>query len=138
MRVIAVGDGATFDSKQLAFAPPGKAPVYLWLSVLTQRLPRLSCTREDGMKSTTQKLSEIEQLADVFGLVTARFLRDSQNKAELARAAGDHQELIKEQIKIEVLRQTRNIFEHNYKRITGREPWSNQDDESKRRGATRN
>ncbi|MEZ4707643.1 MAG: hypothetical protein R3A44_10575 [Caldilineaceae bacterium] len=68
--------------------------------------------------------SQIEQLADGFELTTGRFLQDSQNKAELAKAEGDKAELVKEQIKIEMLRQTRAIFAHNYKRITGSEPWS--------------
>ncbi|MEM7128516.1 MAG: hypothetical protein AAF702_19440 [Chloroflexota bacterium] len=73
---------------------------------------------------TTQPDSQIKELADIFGLVTHRFLEDSQNKAELAKAAGDREELIKEQIKVEVLRQTRRIFEIHYKRIAGTEPWN--------------
>lgn len=73
---------------------------------------------------TAHKKRPIEKLADSFGLTTGKFLEDSQRKVELAKAAGEREEIIKAQIKFEVLRQTRKIFAYNYKQITGNEPWS--------------
>ena len=69
-------------------------------------------------------LSEIEQLADVFGAGTGDFLDDTQRQAEVARAIHDHEALVKEQIKLEVLKAVRQIFQVNYQRITGNEAWS--------------
>lgn len=71
-----------------------------------------------------QPRSEIEQLADVFGLVTGRFLEDTIRKAEVAQAIQDREALIKEQIKLEVIKAMRQIFQVNYTRITGNTPWS--------------
>ena len=67
--------------------------------------------------------SQIRELADLFGEVTGRFLVETEHKAELARAIEDRESLVKEQIKQEVLKSVRAIFEVNYKRITGDEPW---------------
>jgi hypothetical protein len=68
--------------------------------------------------------SEIEQLAEAFGTGTAKFLADMERKVELARAMQDREMLIKEQIKIEVVKSMRQIFEANYKRITGSSAWN--------------
>ena len=69
-------------------------------------------------------LSEIEQLADVFGAVTGNFLDDTQRQAEVAHAIHDHDALVKEKITMEVLKAVRQIFQVNYQRITGNEAWS--------------
>ena len=69
-------------------------------------------------------LSEIEQLADVFGAVTGNFLDDTQRQAEVARTIHDHDALVKEQIIMEVLKAVRQIFQFNYQRIRGNEVWS--------------
>jgi hypothetical protein len=69
-------------------------------------------------------LSEIEQLADIFGAVTGNSLDEPQRQAEVARAIHDDEALVKEQIKMEVLKAVRQIFQVNYQRITGDEAWS--------------
>jgi hypothetical protein len=67
--------------------------------------------------------SQIRELADIFGEVTGRFLTQTEHKAELARAIDDRESLVKEQIKQEVLKSVRGIFDVNYRRIAGDEPW---------------
>lgn len=71
-----------------------------------------------------EQRSEIEQLADAFGLATAKFLEETERKVELARAMQDQEMLVKEHIKSEVVKSVRQIFEANFKRITGRNAWS--------------
>jgi hypothetical protein len=71
-----------------------------------------------------EQRSEIEQLADAFGLATAKFLEETERRAELARAMQDQEMLVKEHIKSEVVKSVRQIFEANFKRITGRNAWS--------------
>ena len=68
--------------------------------------------------------SEIEQLANVFGNVTGKFLEDTERKVDVARAMQDREALVKEQIKLEVLKSVRMIFKVNYKRITGNDVWA--------------
>lgn len=71
-----------------------------------------------------QERSEIRQLADVFGMVTGKFLVDTERKVTLAHAIPDRAALVKEQIKLEVIKALRQVFQVNYYQITGEDAWS--------------
>ena len=77
----------------------------------------------DNTDVTTTISADIKQLANGFGLTTYKFLEQTQHKVELAKAAQDSAELVKEQIKLEVIKGMRMIFARHYAHITGEEAW---------------
>jgi hypothetical protein len=63
-------------------------------------------------------LNEMERLAAAFGLVTASIIEQNGRDFELARAMGDEESAVKEQIKAGVMQSARQIFEYCYVQIT--------------------
>jgi hypothetical protein len=70
-----------------------------------------------------QELPEVEKLAQAFDRLTRRYIENAHNEAELLRALGDEQDLIKERIKAGVMENARSIFQDCYRVITGRSAW---------------
>lgn len=68
-------------------------------------------------------LPEIERLAQAFDWVTGRYIEHSQQEIELLRALQDKESLVKEQIKLEMMKHVRSMFHTCYKRVTGRRAW---------------
>ncbi len=67
--------------------------------------------------------AEIDKLAQGFDWMTRRMVEQAENEIELLRALEDRESLVKEQIKMGVLKHARGIFEDCYVRATGRRAW---------------
>ncbi|MBN1313629.1 MAG: hypothetical protein JXB30_19660 [Anaerolineae bacterium] len=68
-------------------------------------------------------LPDIEKLAQAFGWITGRNVEQAENEIELARAMGDQELVIREQIKMEMMKHARSIFQDCYRRVTRRRAW---------------
>jgi hypothetical protein len=68
-------------------------------------------------------LCEIEKLTQAFQWMTSRILALSEKEIELARAMKDEEALIREQIKYEVMKSARGIFQECYRAMFGRKAW---------------
>ncbi len=64
-------------------------------------------------------LTDMEKLPRTFNLVTRKFISHYEHDAELARAMGDQDTAVREQIKAGVLNASRGMYEHCYRQITG-------------------
>ena len=69
--------------------------------------------------SADEQLTEIEKLAAAFGYATESFIEQSGCDLGLARAMGDEETAVKEQIKSNVMQSAREIFEFCYLNVTG-------------------
>ncbi len=67
--------------------------------------------------------SEIERLAQAFGMVTGQIVAEARKDGELARAMQDEESLRKTQIVMSTIGTSRQIFQTCFRRITGREAW---------------
>jgi len=76
-----------------------------------------------------EEMTEMEKLAAAFDFATASFIAQSGRDLELARAMGDEETAVKEQIKSNVMLSAREIFEFCYLNVTGsrRSIWHEQD-----------
>ena len=70
---------------------------------------------------------EIVKLEAYFGTITSRIVAYAEKEIELASALGDHESLIKHQVKMETLKTARAIFARGYQIATGRKAWDEQD-----------
>jgi hypothetical protein len=68
-------------------------------------------------------LPDLEKVTRAFECITGFVIGHAQAEIELARAMQDGEELLKTQIKKETMAHARSIFEHCYRRVTGRRPW---------------
>jgi hypothetical protein len=68
-------------------------------------------------------LPDLEKVTQAFDCITAFVLGSAQAEIDLARALQDHDQLLKVQIKRDTMVYARSIFEHCYRRTTGRRPW---------------
>ena len=69
--------------------------------------------------SADESISEPERLAAAFGYATESFILHSGRELELARAMGDEEMAVKEQIKSNVMQLAREMFEFCYLNVTG-------------------
>ena len=72
-------------------------------------------------------LPEIERLALAFHWITSRYLDQASREMETLRALGDHDGLVREQVKASMMKHASNIFRHCYLSVTGRKAWDDQD-----------
>lgn len=72
-------------------------------------------------------LPDLEKLARAFQGITDVYLRDYQHEIELLKATHDSQNLVKEQIKLGMVRQAREIFQYCYFRTSGKKAWDEQE-----------
>ena len=79
--------------------------------------------------SADEEMTEMERLAAAFGYATDSFIAQSGRDLELERAMGDEETAVKEQIKSNVMRSARELFEFCYLNVTGsrRSIWHEQD-----------
>jgi hypothetical protein len=68
-------------------------------------------------------LAESDKLALAFNWTTKRVLSFAEKEIELARAMKDQETLIREQIKLEVTKSARGIFQDCFRSILGRKAW---------------
>lgn len=62
----------------------------------------------------------LKRLATRFDDLSAGFTREAENKLALARSMGDDDAVVREHIKIEVMRAARKMFAGSYREATGR------------------
>jgi hypothetical protein len=75
-------------------------------------------------------LPDLEKLARAFQGITDIYLKDYQNEIELLKAVNDPEALVKEQIKLGMMKQAREIFQYCYFRVAGKKAWHEQDHRS--------
>jgi len=68
-------------------------------------------------------LPDIERLAQAFGWITNRGVERAEHEVELARAVGDQELVVREQIKMEMMKHARSIFQDCYQRVTRKRAW---------------
>ena len=68
-------------------------------------------------------LTDADRLAQAFDVVTRRILSLYEQDVELARALQDGDLLVKNQIKLEMLKTSRQVFEQCYRFMLGGSPW---------------
>lgn len=78
---------------------------------------------DEYQKIIKSDLPDIEKLAQAFALITGRYVEHAANEIELARAMQDQESLVKEQIKLGMMRHARSIFQDCYRAVTGRKAW---------------
>jgi hypothetical protein len=71
-----------------------------------------------------QNLTEIEKLTQGFDWLTRMYIDSYANQVELTRAIQDSETLVKEQIKLEMIRFVRGMFNDCHYRATGRRAWN--------------
>ena len=72
-------------------------------------------------------LPEMEKLAAAFDGLTGFIVEHTEHEIELAKALGDRQAMIKQQIKMETVKHDRGIFQSCYHGVTGRKAWDEPD-----------
>ena len=72
-------------------------------------------------------LPEAEKVAQAFQWLTSRYMENSGREIELLRAMNDQESLVKERIKLGVMKHARGMFHNCYKFMIGREAWHEQD-----------
>lgn len=65
-------------------------------------------------------LPEAERIVRAFALIMGYYAFNGQNAIDLARAMGDREKLVKEQIKLETFKHAGNILFAAYHQVTGR------------------
>ena len=70
---------------------------------------------------------DIEKLAAAFGGLTSFIIEDSERQVELAGAAQDKEEAVKQQIKLETMKHARRLFKTCYRHVTGERAWDEED-----------
>jgi len=68
-------------------------------------------------------LPEAEKLAKAFDWLTNRILAYSETEIELARAMKDQDALVREQIKHEMTKSARCMFQDCFRAVLGRKAW---------------
>lgn len=66
---------------------------------------------------------ELTALAGNFRRLSDGFLEQAEQSLELARAAGDADAIVREHIKIEVMRAARKMFKGSYRAVAGEGAW---------------
>ncbi len=76
------------------------------------------------MKTEQEKSpSELDTLAHSFERATGSFLTQAEQRLELARAMQDQEAIVREHIKMEVMKAARGLFRGSFKRACGRGAW---------------
>ena len=71
--------------------------------------------------------ADLEKMARAFGGLTGFIIEDSRRQVELARASGDAEEAVKQQIKLETMRHARRLFGTCYLHIAGKRAWDEEE-----------
>jgi hypothetical protein len=65
-------------------------------------------------ESSRPAADEIERLKETFEALSGAFITNVEHDIELARARADREALIREQIKVSVMKHARELFHHAY------------------------
>lgn len=68
-------------------------------------------------------LPDLEKVTQAFGCITAFIIEFARAEIDLARAAGDHEQEVKMQIKRDSIAHARDVLATCCLRVTGRRPW---------------
>jgi predicted transcriptional regulator len=68
-------------------------------------------------------LPDVDKVAQVFGWILSRTIEHGEREVELAKAMQDRETLIKEQIKLGVIKYAREIFNDCGRHVLGRRFW---------------
>jgi len=68
-------------------------------------------------------LPDVDKLARAFAWITGQYIEHYQREVELLRAIQDRETLVKEQIKLEMMKHTRQIFRACYRLLLAKEAW---------------
>ena len=71
-------------------------------------------------------LSEMEKLVRAFDHVTGKMIARGEQDIELLQAMHDEEGLVKERIKVGMMKRMREVFADCYRRSTGKEAWNEQ------------
>ncbi len=69
-------------------------------------------------------LKDVDRLSRAFDLITRRVIAHCEQDVELARAVQDSDWLVKNQIKLEMMKTARRIFEDCYQFMIGGKAWN--------------
>ena len=72
------------------------------------------------------EISEMEKLVRAFDHVTGKMVARGEQDIELLQAMHDEEGLIKERIKVGMVKHMRELFADCYRRATGAEAWDEQ------------
>ncbi len=78
---------------------------------------------DEFLKIFQRDVPEIKKLADGFDYLTRMYQDSYQHQAEIAQAMQDTDNLVKEQIKMEMMKFVRSMFNDCYYQATGRRAW---------------
>ena len=78
---------------------------------------------EEYERILASDLPQIDKLAQAFDVITSMYVDIYANQADLLRAVKDQDALVKEQIKLELMKFSRVLFADTFFRVTGRRPW---------------
>jgi len=73
------------------------------------------------LKSSEDK--DVDKIARAFGWVTNTIIEQAHKDIEISRALKDRESIIKHQIKREVMKSAREIFNDCYRQLLGRQAW---------------
>ena len=68
-------------------------------------------------------LADLDKVAQAFGWVTGSIIKHGEQQVELARALQDRDAVVKEQIKLGVMRHARAVFNDCGRAVLGRKFW---------------
>lgn len=66
------------------------------------------------------EMEALKRVAERFDALSTGFTHEARNKLALARSMGDDDAVVREHIKIEVMRAARKMFAGSYREATGR------------------
>jgi hypothetical protein len=69
------------------------------------------------------RLPSVQRLASAFDWITRHMIRHAAMEVEAARALGDEEQAVKQQIKMETIKHARGIFKECHVLATGRKAW---------------
>jgi len=78
---------------------------------------------EEFERIIASDLPQMDKLAQAFDVLTSMYVDSYANQVDLLRAVKDQEALVKEQIKLELMRFSRVLFADCYFRVTGKRPW---------------
>ncbi len=78
---------------------------------------------EEVNRIVSSDLAELDKVMQAFDVITSSIVEAAGQEAELSRAMGDRESLVKEQIKMETVKHARAILNDCYMRVTRRRAW---------------
>ena len=69
------------------------------------------------------ELPDVDKLTQAFLFITGRYIDHAEAQIELASAMKDQEALVKERIKLGVMKHARSIFQDCHRSVTGRTAW---------------